>query len=141
VPAARGIAAWKRLDGHQCEEVCLMSKIRELPQSEWEKELSRISAEYQGHPVDVNVESPDIGRVPVVESRPLIAIEPDPAPRGAGFRSMDVVVGDQSGANPQGYRHLVVGPQRVCVAESDAGRLEWLEVDGEGGKTVVKLAA
>jgi len=111
---------------------------REIPREQWTDYLESVSAEFQGHPVTIRIENPEVGDEVLVDNLPLVAIEPDFKERS---RSVIVITAKPLGPGAEGIRHFINRPHAIWAQQDEEGRPQVIDFESEEeGKTLLKIA-
>jgi len=107
----------------------------EVPIDQWSDYLESISAEYQGRPVTVHIENPEVGNQVLVRGVPLIGIEPD-----LRQDTIILILADPEGADPEGIRHFITAPTAIFAKQDDQGNTQVVDFQSQDeGKTLLSL--
>ena len=110
---------------------------QQIPRDEWIAYLSAFSASYQTRPVNIDLESNELGPQRLVEERPLLAVEADMH----GDDSMiTLIAGDPEGGKPEALTHEIPDPSAVWVKSNDGGEVEALDIENPDGRVIVQFA-
>lgn len=108
-----------------------------IPRAEWDDFLSAFSADNQTRSVAVEIESAELGTQRLVDARPLLAVEPDLEDEREA--TITIVAGDPEGGGPAALTHQVMNPQAIWVKEGGEGQAEALDIETEGGRTIIQF--
>lgn len=109
-----------------------MARTIEIPREGWAGYLERLSRRGQTHPIRIEVQNRDIGDQEMVRKLPLVGIELET--KGSDQGEIEVTVGDSRGQ----FTHNIDEPARMHLKVDDAGNMECLEIEDQGGgKTLV----
>jgi len=110
---------------------------QQIARDEWTDYLAAFSAQNQTRPVIVDMESMELGPQRLVDSKPLLAVEPDL--KDEHEPTITVVTGDPGGGEPAALTHQVMNPRSIWIKESDQGRVEALDIEMEDGRTIIQF--
>ena len=108
----------------------------QVPREQWEDYLAGFSAKNQTRPITVDIEDPDLGPQRIVEHIPLLGVEWDFKDRE---NNIIVVAGDPQGEDPESIAHEINQPKTIWVKADDTGRVEALDIESEGGRTIIEF--
>lgn len=109
---------------------------RQIPRNEWIAYLTTFSANNQTRPVNIDLESNELGPQRLVEGRPFIAAEAD---TGGRENVITLIAGDPEGGEPEALTHEVTDPNAVWVKADDEGQIEALDIESPDGRTIVQF--
>jgi hypothetical protein len=107
-----------------------MAVITPEQRTEWTKLTDRLTAEYQGYDVTIEVLDPEAGDNPLVERLPFETITYDHKDD-----VVEVTVGGRSDRYPVALRHIVQRPQEFVVDLNPQGAA--LRITDDGGTTTL----
>lgn len=110
---------------------------QQIPRDQWINYLSAFSASNQTRPVNIDLESNELGPQRLVEDRPLLAIEADVR---ADESQITLIAGDAEGDEPAALTHQIPEPSAVWVKADDQGQVEALDIENPDGRTIVEFA-
>ena len=110
---------------------------QQVPHDQWEVYLAEFSARNQTRPVIVDMETSELGQERLVDSAPLLGIEPDF--KDEYQKSITIIAGDPEGAEPEALTHQVMNPRTIWIKEDDQGCAEALDIEMEGGRTIIQF--
>jgi len=106
---------------------------REVPREEWADYLESVSGEYQGRPVTIQIENPEVGSEVLVQGLPLIGIEPD-----LHRNTIILIAADPQGADPKGIRHFITSPTAIYAKQDELGGTQVIDFQSQDeGKTLL----
>jgi len=114
-----------------------MSQERpELPRETWEDFFQRLSSEYQGYAVTIEVIDPELGDQVQAADVSLSDLEYDPKDD-----VLIITVESQDGSKDPVLRHMIEHPQRI-LADQLSDDVPWAidASDKDGTQTIVTLA-
>lgn len=109
---------------------------QQIPRDEWITYLSSFSATNQTRPVNIDLESNELGPQRIVEESPLIAIE---AQTRGDDSMITLIAGDPEGGEPAALTHEIAEPNAVWVKADDEGHVEALDIESPEGRTIVQF--
>ncbi len=100
-------------------------RTREIPAGEWSGFLESLSERAGDRPVDIRVESPDMGDQELATGMPLIGITC--AEKGGDSEAIALTVAGEPGRGK--LTHLIDQPEHLWVQEDDDGRVAVLDIE------------
>jgi hypothetical protein len=109
-----------------------MLRTHDIPKAQWESFLQMLSRELMDQPVRLEVENGELGDQELTRMLPLRDLEFET--KGSEQGSIGLTVGSERGA----LGHWIENPSRISVRGSDAGELDCICIEGQGGdKTLI----
>lgn len=105
---------------------------QQINRDQWEEYLSAFSADNQTRPINIDMESMELGPQQIVSNKPLIAIEPD-----LDEETIVVIAGDADGAQPMALTHEVMKPQHIWIKQDEQGHAQALDIETDDGRTII----
>jgi hypothetical protein len=106
----------------------------QIGQDQWTEFLAGFSAHNQTRPVNVEIESTELGPQRVIDGKPLLAVEPD-----LEEEMITVIAGDPEGGEPSALTHQVMNPKAIWVKQDDSGEPQALDIETDDGRTILQF--
>ena len=110
---------------------------QQIAKDQWEHFLSAFSANNQTRPVDIDIESTELGPQKLVEGMLLIGIETEL--KDESNPTIIIVTGDSETHTPSSLTHQVNKAQAIWVKEDNEGCAQALDIETEDGKTIIQF--
>jgi hypothetical protein len=109
-----------------------MLRTHDIPKEQWASFLQMLSRELTDQPVRLEVENRELGDQEMTRMLPLRDLELET--KGSEQGSIALTVGSDRGE----LGHWIENPSRIFVRGSDAGELDCICIEGQGGdKTLI----
>jgi hypothetical protein len=110
---------------------------QQIARDNWETFIYAFVATNQTRPVNIDIESADLGAQRVVDNRPLLGIEPDL--KNDIEPTIVVVAGSDEGTDPTALTHEVMNPKTIWVKQDDEGHAQALDIETDDGRTIIQF--
>jgi hypothetical protein len=102
---------------------------RNIPRAEWVTFFDRFSRQHERWLITLEIVTSGLGALRELRDKPLIGISADL--KGSGVASISIIAGDKPADH---IDHLISGPSRVALEETDEGAHKGLRIESRGGE-------
>ena len=105
---------------------------RDIPREDWVTFLDSFSRQHERWLVNVEIVTDGLGAHREIREKSLIGVSADLKSRGTD--TISIITGDRSDDH---VTHIINGPTRVALEETEEGARKGLRVDAENGETTL----